>query len=333
MAQTDIHRRMSTFVDWIAPDQEKERELRGQANRIRESVGKKAREDRLTIRSTPSAGSLAKRTGVRRHNPGGANVPGYDIDIPFVVDPLTKDQEALDELLNRFDRYTRACYPQNEVKRTKSSICLYFANTRRSYDLVPMLDGRGAEEQVLVRSDGQRLKTSVQQHVRFIKSRTLASQATPGRVQFNQCLRLLKWWRRFREDQSTVKVPSFLIDLLAAHAFDIHGVEATYEATLVKWFTQLSRDLERRNRIVFSDFSTPPSPRHGQWEVLDPVNHENNVVKGWTRLQGDELADWLTKGRDSLNRAIYQDRIGDSISSRRHLIELFGSPFKHHSEG
>lgn len=330
MARTVIHRRMSTFVDWVAPNQDKETELRAQANRIRERIRNKAHEDRLTIRSTPSAGSLAKRTGNRRHKPGGSNVPGYDIDVPFVVAPQTRDQEQLNELLNRFYRYAKASYPQNQVDRTKSSICLSFSNTNRSYDLVPMLDGKKKEQQILVRSDGRRLKTSVQKHVRFIKSRTVRSQSSAGRVQFNQCVRLMKWWRRFREDATGTKVPSFLVDLLAAHAFDAHGVQETYEATLAKWFAQLARDVDRRKRIAFADFHPLPAVGNAHWEVLDPVSPDNNVVASWTRLDCDELADWFASGRDTLNRAIFQDEMGNDVESRRHLIELFGSPFKHH---
>jgi len=82
-----LQQRLTTFVQWIATETSREDEIREQAGRIRERIAAKAREDNLTVRSMPNAGSFAKRTGLRRHLLGASVVEGQDVDLPFVVAP------------------------------------------------------------------------------------------------------------------------------------------------------------------------------------------------------------------------------------------------------
>src|SRR5437867_551312 len=86
-ARPDLHCRLSVFVEWIATETKREQELRERASNIRGSICAKARADGLVIRSTPSAGSFATRTGLRRHMRGLSEVEGQDIDLTFVVAP------------------------------------------------------------------------------------------------------------------------------------------------------------------------------------------------------------------------------------------------------
>src|SRR5690606_6854344 len=121
-----LHRRLSHFVDWLAPEREKEAEIRRQADDIRTHILGQADEDGLIVRLTPSAGSFAKRTGLRRHMTGGSDVEGLDVDLPFVVAPRTRDDEQLHSLLDRFERYARATYSSTECQRGKSAVRLSF---------------------------------------------------------------------------------------------------------------------------------------------------------------------------------------------------------------
>ncbi len=329
-----LHYRLSNFVAWIVTDTERDDDLRDRANRIRDSIGAKAKDDCLVVRATPTSGSFATRTGLRRHMRGDSEVEGQDVDVPFVIAPKTKDEERLEALLPRFDKYARGAYPDTKRETTKSSVSLKFAD-KVNYDLVPMLATKDPERQIIVRSDGERRETSVQKHVEFVRARTRKSKALPGHVTFNDMVRLLKWWRCFREAEArTIKeVPSFLINLLAAHAFDQRSVRATYGETIADWFGFLARIVRKRGKITFDDFAAAVSAAPGQnWEVYDPINPDNNVVDKWSGVMCDELADWLEESRDAMYEAISafddeRENDGDEC-----LVRVFGVPIRHHSE-
>jgi hypothetical protein len=329
-----LYRRLSNFVAWIATDSEREDDLRDRANGIRDSIGAKAKDDSLVVRATPTSGSFATRTGLRRHMRGDSEVEGQDVDVPFVIAPKAKDEERLEALLPRFDKYAREAYPDTKRETTNSSVKLKFAD-KVNYDLVPMLATKDPERQIIVRSDGERRETSVQKHVEFVRARTRKSNATPGCVAFNDIVRLLKWWRCFREGEArTIKeVPSFLINLLAAHAFDQRGVRTTYGVTIADWFGFLARIVRKHEKIAFNDFTAAPSAASSEtWAVYDPINPDNNVVDRWSGVMCDELADWLEESRDAMYEAISafdDERENDGLEC---LVRVFGAPIRHHSE-
>ncbi len=330
--RSTLHSRLTAFVDWIATDSSTEDAIRRQSEEIRTRIKAKAVDDGLTVRSTPNSGSFAKRTGLRRHLHGDSEVEGQDVDLPFVVSPKTKDAEQVDRLLDRFMGYAKASYPDTPREKTKSSVRLSFVGTRLSYDLVPMLATQEPEEQILFRADGERRRTSVQKHITFMTSRTGTSNELPGRVKFNECVRLMKWWREFRvgEAGSLHVMPSLVVDLLSAKAYDAVSVRVTYGETLAAWFGFLANLVQKRSAVTFTDFERAPIVPQATWVVLDPVNHENNTVSSWTGLQIDELAEWLAAGRDDWGRAIGSDLRGDDGASLDALVALFGSPFRHH---
>lgn len=330
----DLHRRLSTFVEWIATENTREDDLRARAKNIREAIGAKAKADDLTIRSTPTSGSFATRTGLRRHMRGESEVEGQDVDLPFVVSPKKKEEEQLEALLPRFEKYARESYPDTAREATKSSVKLMFTD-KVNFDLVPLFATTDLERQILVRSDGERRETSVQKHVDFVKTRTAKSNDEPGRVKFNEMVRLLKWWRCFRlEGARSIKdVPSFLVILLAAHAFDQRGVQATYGETVADWFGFLARAARKRTPIFFTDFGAAPTVSAGPaWSVHDPVNSGNNVVEKWSGLMCDEFADWLEESRDAMYEVIAafdDERETDGMNG---LVRVFGNPILHHSD-
>lgn len=333
--RSTLHRRFCQFVPWIATDDKREEEICRQSKDIRERISGQASRDGLTILSTPNSGSFDKNTGLRRHLMGGSDVEGQDVDLVFVVKPVTKDQEKIDSLLDRFERYAKATYPQVARNPTKSSICLSFVSTRLSYDLVPMLATENLDEQILLRANGEQRRTSVRKHTDFIRRRTNASNALKGRVLFNECVRLFKWWREFRQSESKQlsSVATVVIDLICAKAFDACQVQTTYAETLAQWFGWAAHVARKRQAITFTDYISPVShPGGAGWEVLDPVNASNNVVSSWTGWQIEEFTTWLEQARDLMNSAIRYDLGGEDNESLRCLVQLFGSPFKHHCE-
>jgi hypothetical protein len=265
---------------------------------------------------------------------GESEVEGQDVDLPFVVSPKKKDEERLDVLLPLFEKYAREAYADTARETTKSSVRLMFAD-KVNFDLVPLFATADPERQILVRSDGERRETSVQKHVGFVTTRTAKSKDEPGRVTFSGMVRLMKWWRCFRltGGRSVTDVPSFLVILLAAYAFDQRGVQATYGETVADWFGFLARAVRKRTRVFFTDFAPAPAVEVGAlWFVHDPVNPGNNLVEKWSGLMCDEFADWLEESRDAMYEVIAAFDDEREIDGMNGLVVVFGNPFRHHSE-
>jgi tRNA nucleotidyltransferase (CCA-adding enzyme) len=326
-----LHARFCSFVDWIKPEKETIEAIQTQAADIRERICAKAVADGLTIRSTPNSGSFAKRTGLRRHLRGSVPVEGQDVDLAFVVSPKNKDDEEITSLINRFYSYAHDIYPRTSKNYTKSSVRLEFVSTNLCYDLVPMLATKDPERQILLRTNGERRETSVQMHIDFIKKRTARSREIDGRVEFNECIRLTKWWRSVRCNGDEDAVPSIIIDLLCAAAFDARSVQATYTETLADWFGWLHHVAKTRQTVYFAEYlQARPATNGVVWVVADPVNSENNVVAAWGGLRVDELAEWLATSRDHFHRAIARDQRDDDVGSLAALVEIFGTAFRDH---
>ncbi len=334
------HRRLAAFVDWIKPDPAARDAIREQAGNIRQAIKNQAVADGLVVLAMPSGGSFAKRTGLRRHMRGNAEIEGQDVDLPFVVKPATSAGEKLDELLQRFAKYAAASYPNTPRAITASSVELRFVGSKLNYDLVPMLGTREREYEVILRKDGTKRVTSVEKHIDFIHRRIDSSDALPGRVKFNDCVRLMKWWRyvRIGPNSSIDEVRTTLIDLLCASAYDRLSVAPTYTETLSRWFGLLAHITEQRLPVEFSDYvSVEPLSKVQQgnalWRVIDPVNANNNVAHStWGNIELSEFASWFSEGRDQLNRLISQEQAGNDGKVDEILSGLFGNAVITHGE-
>lgn len=319
-------------MKWIEPESETRDAIKKQSDEIRGRIKAKAEEDGLIVLSMPYSGSFAKKTGLRRHLRGECDIEGQDIDIPFVV---KRDKETeFEPLITRFECYAKASYPNTKINPTKSSVKLSFVGTKLSYDIVPMFEASNPDKQILIRDNGDVITTSVQKHIDFIKNRTVKSKVEDGILQFNECIRLLKWWREMKVQSSTGsidEVPSILIDLLAAKAYDVCGVNTTYPQTLANWFSYLAYITKTRETVWFSDFYKTPKPDTSKpWNVLDPVMPENNIVRKWAGYQIDELASWFQQATEEMNRAIVADSLGEDSESLEHLKLIFGKIFESH---
>jgi tRNA nucleotidyltransferase (CCA-adding enzyme) len=336
--RSTLQKRLSSFVDWVAPSSETRKEIKGEADKIREKITAEATKDKLVIASTPYAGSFQKHTGLKRHMRGHSEVEGQDIDIPFIVKSKDTDGNEIIELQQRFLNYAKAAFPDKETNTTKSSVELYMSDVLK-YDLVPLLETSEANKQILIRKNGERRETSVLKHTEFIKERTAKSKELPGRVCFNECIRLIKWWRYFRQEESGIfdnednSVPSFLIDLLCAKAFDVRSVQETYAHTISDWFGYLNRIVKNKETIVFSDnYAKATDTLPAIWKVYDPVNPNNNVTRNWTNNEIEELASWLSASHNDFNRAIARNITGDDVASMNELVKIFGNPIKNNVE-
>lgn len=335
---TSLHTRLSNFGRWIRPDPDKADETRRQRDDVKERIKAKAEKDGLIVRSMPNSGSFAKANGLRRHMLGGAEHEGQDIDCPFVLSRRDEDGDLLTELLSKFEKYAKDSYPDTPLERTRSSVKLKFVASKLSFDLVPMLAVEKNDlEQILLRAGGERRRTSIQQHVDFVKRRTTASQSLRVPLAFNDVQRLVKWWREYQVTQSKLldDVPSFLLELLCAKAFDVASVKEQYPETLANWFDLIANFATKRTEISFSDFGSVGQAKfEAKWKVVDPVNGQNNAVPAaWGNIQIDEFRDWASRARDHLRQAIAFDMRGRESDAVALLALVFGPSFANHSEG
>lgn len=332
-AKSQLHVRIRNFVAWIAPAKENRDAIKKQADEIRSRIRKKAEDDGLTVTGTPYSGSFTTKTGLRRHLKGESEVEGQDIDLPFVI---KKDKETeFEPLIKRFEKYARESYPDTKITVTKSSVKMEFKGTKLNYDIVPMFATEVANQQVLIRENGEIIKTSIQGHREFIRNRTKQTREEDGVVAFNEIIRLLKWWREHKQQATngSIMLPSFLVNLLAAKALEKCSVNTTYPQTLANWFSYLSFIVKNRESIWFNDYYIKPKTDSTKpWNVFDPVMPDNNITKGWSGWQVDELAEWLQEASEIVNRAIVADtqgRYGDSLEQLKHL---FGKIFSSHCD-
>lgn len=333
--KSTLHKRITTFVDWIKPAKDNRDHIKDTANKVRERIKNKAanKDYGFVITSTLNGGSFETKSGLRRHMRGESLVEGLDVDLVFVLQDNEEDYE-LNSLLDSFEQITRNCYPKSSIEQTKSSIKLTFSDNL-FFDIVPMLKGEKEGTQLLIRSTGEEIYTSVKDQVEFIRKRIRESNQEAGRVKFNECLRLMKWWRDFKAVDSyhlgDKKAPSsFLINLLAAKAFDQLSVQKTYGETLAQWFGYLFNIVEHREPILFKDYNNPKEDQIALWSVIDPVNKDNNVVAAWTATEIDELAEWLADSRDELNTALRHDSDGSDTKAVETMVNVFGKSFKNH---
>lgn len=334
-----IHKRSKCFVAFIAPETEKREKIKQQSQDIRDCIEKQAKEDGYIIAASANSGSFAKKTGLRRHLQGDSEVEGQDIDIAFILEAKDKDDNPVGCLIHKFEQYLKATWPESEVGSTKSSATISFVGSKNRFDAVPLLKTNKDDIQKLIRTTGEARQSSVQKQTQFIKNRNGDSDRIHGVVRFNDCLRLVKWWRYHQQSQSGIfgngendeKIPSFLLDLLCAKAYDELKVKDTYAETLSRWFGFLYNLVRNRREVLFNDFIKKHKERdQALWKVIDPMDDTNNVTKNWADDRIDELAEWLETSRDRMNQAIRHDREGDDKASLDCLVELFGNPIKTH---
>lgn len=337
MPQLSLQTRFVNFIEWLRPDPEKLAQIRKQSIEVKARIQARAEADGLIIRSTPPAGSFAKGTDLRRRMLGGVLHERQHVDCPFVIAYRGKDGDPLAKLLSSFERYATLCYPGGRIERTKCSVTLGLASSKINYELVPTLAVEGSEQMQVLRGPGRDYRrTSLPKHVEFIRERTRRSQGLRGPVLFNEAVRLVKWWREVRLTSSPIvrEVPSFLLELLCAKAFDQSSIWGGYAQTLMSWFARIQSYADERSDVAFDDYTVPQPDRiAARWRVIDPANTENNAVPPrWVDLHIEELRDWAGSARHKLRQAIAFDLRGRSDDAVAVASEIFGDVFRIHSE-
>ena len=172
-------------------------------------------------------------------------------------------------------------------------------------DVVPVLyEGEPHDVGYLVsKDDGTRLRTSVRQHLDFIRGR----KAVHPR-HLAQLIRFTKWWaRQQKRRDGEFKCKSFMLDLwvhLADGGMDL----SDYAVALERFFLFIASDgLDQQ--IAFTDYhprSALPARGSAPIQVLDPVNLPmkfgprralvKKILRRWTKTHNHHLAGRQAKG-------------------------------------
>lgn len=287
---------------------------RKQANTLKEKLDDHiARDPGFDLVKMRNAGSVEKRTSLR-------TTSDMDVMVYVKAGAVPADDSQLSEWTR--DRL-REAYPQLDddqfVPQTHCVTLRYRGGL--DVDVVPVIyEGEPEDVGYLVaKHSGARLKTSVTQHLRFLRARKNGDDElghTANR-DLAQAIRLVKWWvSQQRQRDPDFRFKSFMVELVLCRLNDDGVPFADYVALLERFFEHLVTD-RFTSQVAFTDFCTAADlPARGSepMQVLDPVNSENNVAARYVTADRERILAAAQDAYDALSEARYATTKGRAVS-------------------
>jgi tRNA nucleotidyltransferase (CCA-adding enzyme) len=276
-----------------------------------------------------ASGSVAKHTAIRRRRAEGSDADVAAYVRASSVGGLDVDETKLLEWLRErcMEVYGKT-KDAEDFKISDHAVGITMRGTGLKIDVVPVLyEGEADDKGYLVTRGGDRVLTSVTQHLTFINSRKTA--AGPG---YAEIIRLLKAWiRHAKQNNDTLRCKSFLIELIVAHLWDngwngqplqVNDYPRAFEQVLA-FITRT----DLRTPIYFTDFYAPSAVGSSDdpIQVWDPVNPANNIVKQYTDADRVKLVALAADAFEEINWAALAPTKGDANEAWR---TLFGTTFE-----
>ncbi len=314
------HRDLVAFADEkVNLKQSEVDDQRAQVNRLRDRIEAKiAVSPGYGFVKALHAGSVAKGTALR-------NVNDRDLAVYVKAEQAPDETPALVNWVR--DRVVEA-YPalhEDQIVASTNCVNVRFAGTGLEVDVVPVLyEGEPGDVGYLVsKDDGTRLRTSVRQHLDFIRGR---KKAYP--TYLAQLIRFTKWWaRQQRKRDGEFKCKSFMLELLWIHLADGGLVLSDYAEALEQFFAFIANG-GLNGQIAFTDFH-PASDLPGRGstpiQILDPVNFENNVAEHYEARDRDWLVSAAQDAFDAISTAYYEPATGQAVELWQ---DVLGTGFK-----
>ena len=290
------------------------RQYREQVNRLRDRLAAHiADHPDYDLVKMLHSGSVAKGTALSDIN---------DMDVAVYVRAErapAKESELLDWLADRL----REAYPQLQTEQIVPQthcVRVSFRGSGLDVDVVPVVsigepDDRGY---LVVKETGERVATSIPLHLEFVRKR---KSSCPQH--FAQLVRLVKWWvRQRKKESSSFRFKSFAVELLCAHLTDNGVIVSDYPRALEYFFAYVVKS-GLKERIAFADYHPIPSSpamSNEAIEILDPVNPENNVVRGYSTAERDVVVEAAHDALDSLNEAFHSTTKGRAVELWKQLL-------------
>lgn len=276
-----------------------------------------------------AAGSVAKHTAIRASS---------DTDIAAyvrasAVGGITVDESKLLEWLrDRCIEVYGATKVAEDFKISQHAVGITMHGSGLKIDIAPVLyDGEANDRGYLVTPSGERVLTSVTQHLEFLNTRKNLAGA-----EYKEFIRLVKQFiaRAKLESAATgpeLRFKSFLAELIVAHLWD-NGWNG--EAFAVKDYPRAFEQFlafimmtELKEPIMFTDYyaATEVASSTAAVQVWDPVNPENNVAGSYTDLDRERLVDRCSQALDQVTWAATAPSKGAAVEAWR---TLFGPTFE-----
>lgn len=316
------HKMVADFAaDKVNLKRDDVKDYRAQVGRLRDRLKTHIDEhpDYGFVKSRHS-GSVAKGTALSTVN---------DMDLAVYVkagDAPTAEGALLTWMLERLkDALKPLGLTDDQFKLSGHCVTIEYRGSGLNVDVVPVIyEGEADDIGYLIAKDtGARVKTSVTQHLEFIRTR---KNAQPDH--FAQIVRLIKWWvRQVKRRDPDFRFKSFMIELLSAHLADDGLTMKPYPEALESFFAFIVKT-ELKQRIAFTDFYAAgelPAASLAQIEMFDPVNAENNVAAMYTSSQRTAIVDAAADALDALNEAAYADGKGRAVGLWQQVL---GPTFK-----
>ncbi|MFB9831565.1 CBASS oligonucleotide cyclase [Actinoallomurus acaciae] len=314
------HRDLAAFADDRVNLKKTEvDDQRAQVNRLRDRIEAKiAASPGYGFVKALHAGSVAKGTALRSVN---------DRDLAVYV-KAEQAPEDTPKLVNWVRDLVIEAYPalsDDQIVANTHCVTVTFAASRLEVDVVPVLyEGEPNDVGYLVSKDtGERLKTSVRQHLDFIRGR---KKDHPKHLA--QLIRFTKWWaRQQKRRDGEFKCKSFMLELLWVHLADGGLVLNDYVEALERFFAFIvNGGLDEQ--IAFTDFhpaSDLPARGSAPIQILDPVNFDNNVAEHYEAQHRDRLVAAAQEAFDAISTAYYEPAKGQAVELWQ---DVFGTSFK-----
>ena len=324
------HAALSTYaVEKVNVPKEKAKSRRAQVahlrNRLESYINDHPDYDLVKLRG---AGSVAKHTAIKSSS--DTDVAAY-VRASAVGGLQVQEAQLLNWLLERCKEVYGKTKDVEDFKISQHAVGITMIGTGLKIDVAPVLySGESDDRGYLVTQSGDRVLTSVTHHLEFLNRRSRA--AGP---ELKELVRLLKQFIRRIKDESAatgqeLRFKSFLAELVVAHLYD-HGWNG--ESLAVKNYPRAFEQIlghvvstGLKQPIVFTDFY--PASRvqrtYDAMQVWDPVNPENNVVRGYTDNDRQRLVHRCEQALDQVSWAATTASKGSAVEAWR---TLFGPTF------
>ncbi|GAA0408298.1 hypothetical protein GCM10009530_70840 [Microbispora corallina] len=273
-----------------------------------------------------ASGSTAKHTAIKRRRGEGS-----DADMAAYVrssDPNVPEADLLEWLRDRCVEVYGKTKVADDFVISKHAVGITLRGSGLKIDVAPVLYLGGPDDQGwLITRQGERVLTSVTQHLEFIRERR--RKAGPG---YLELIRLLKAWiRECKRLDSHLRCKSFLLELIVAHlwASGWNG-EPLQVNDYPRAIEQVLAYIVRtglKSPIVFDDFYRPTEVGSSldAIQVWDPVNPDNNVASSYMEHDRRRLVDRAAAALDEVSWAATAPTKGAANDAWR---TLFGPSFE-----
>ena len=271
-----------------------------------------------------ASGSVAKHTAIRT---------GSDTDVAAYVRATAVGGVAAEEsgLLEWLRDRCIEVYGKTKVADdfviSQHAVGITMRGSGLKIDVAPvMYAGEPHDRGYLITKSGDRVLTSVTQHLEFLNSR-----ATSAGAEYKELIRLVKAFiARAKKQDEEFRFKSFLAELIVAHLWDAGwNCEPLAVKDYPRAFEQVLGYIattELKVPIVFTDYyrASDVHASDAPVQVWDPVNPTNNVAGSYSETNRQRLVTRCAEALDQVSWAATTPFKTDAVNAWR---TLFGPTF------